>query len=522
VRPTRHRSGVARSARSGDLPAALLAPLGVCLLLLGWIALSALGVQAADWSLLLYGLANLIVFTDALDFGLRLYAHRRHTAVAGELGRDEVRELSIDLGAARRAGMGRAAVRPYAIVASIFNLGDELDDFMERLQPYRERVWLISDGSTDNSAQRLRQAGWRCLEDPTNRHKPGALRRLLATLPARIETVMVIDPDVRILSRQEGSAVELERVIADLQQSGAAAACPRIAVERDGFLGRFQALEYALTCVVGRRSLADYGVTSGVSIYRRDALERALAEHSLSIYAEDLETAVILLRDGAQIYYDGRLVVSTRGPASLRHWFSQRVGWYYGLLRVYTRYFRELWLISRRAPFAMYNFIAYLGVIGLGLHVLRIASAAVVVGSVSVILGNLFVSDALPDARAFNPLYFVTAVSGYLTLGALALLLVVPRRERAYVAPIVPIYFLYVLMHIAPITVGFANWVTLQLWHRRLFRDHYQSHEDLAFAGPPPTAGLPTARPRASPPRRAPWARAGFPPAAPSGTRVAR
>jgi cellulose synthase/poly-beta-1,6-N-acetylglucosamine synthase-like glycosyltransferase len=486
MRRVQRRSGVVRGARTGRLPAALLAPLGVCLLLLGWIALAALDVQPADWSLLVYGLANLIVFTDALDFGLRLYAHRRHTAVAGELGRDEVRELSIDLGAARRAGTGSGAVRPYAIVASIFNLGDDLDDFVERLQPYRERVWLISDGSTDHSAQRLRQAGWRCLEDPANRHKPGALRRLLATLPARIETVMVIDPDVRICGPHEGSAVDLERVIADLQQSGAAAACPRIAIERDGFLGRFQALEYALTCVVGRRSLADYGVTSGVSIYRRDALERALAEHSLSIYAEDFETAVILLRDGAQIYYDGRLVVSTQGPVSLRHWFSQRVGWYYGLLRVYTRYFRELWLISWRAPFAMYNFIAYMGVIGLGLHVLRIASAAVVLGSVAVILGNLFVFDALPDTRAFNPLYLVTAVGGYLTLGVLALFLIVPRRERAYIAPIVPLYFIYVLLHIVPITVGFANWVTLQLWQRRLFRDHYQSHEDgVALAGVP-------------------------------------
>src|SRR5881394_2866712 len=224
-------------------PWPLLVPLSVYALLLAWIGFSAAAVQGYDFSYVLYGLANLIVFADAIDFGLRLYVHRRHTAAASELGGADMRQLSIDLAGARDGRTGAVAVRPYAIVASIFNLEDRLDEFMERLQPYREHVWLISDGSTDNTAKRLSQAGWRCLDEDVNRHKPGALLRLLTTLPARIETVMVIDPDVKICGRHEGSAVEFERVIADFQRSGAAAACPRVAIERDGFLGRFQALE---------------------------------------------------------------------------------------------------------------------------------------------------------------------------------------------------------------------------------------------------------------------------------------
>src|SRR3989449_237587 len=469
----------------------LFAPLGVYALLAAWMALSAADVQAEDFSFLLYGLANLIVFTDAIDFGLRLYVHRRHTAAAAEFDRGEMGQLSIELAGARRGGTGAATARPYAIVASIFNLEDRLDEFMERLQPYRDHVWLISDGSTDNTAKRLRQAGWRCLDDDVNRHKPGALRRLLTTLPAPIETVMVIDPDVKICGRHEGSAVDLERVVADLQQSGAAAACPRIAIEPDGFLSRFQAFEYTLAFVVGRRSLADYGVTSGVSIYRRDALERALDQHSLSVYAEDLENTVILLRDGERIYYDGRLVVSTEGPGTVRRWFSQRVGWYYGLLRVYTQRFHELWRIGRRTPFAMYNFIAYTGVLGLALHLLRIGSAVLLLVSVVASLDSLFVFNLLPIGGPINPVYFAGAVGSYLTLGVLALFTVVPKSERAYVAPIVPVYFLYVLAHVAPITVGFGNWIALRLWGRRLYRDHYQSHEDgatVAIRRPSPSA----------------------------------
>ncbi|MGH8260129.1 MAG: hypothetical protein ACREUG_10610, partial [Steroidobacteraceae bacterium] len=56
------------------------APLGVCALLAGWIAISAANVQAATFSMVIYGIANLIVYTDALDFALRLYMRRRHTS----------------------------------------------------------------------------------------------------------------------------------------------------------------------------------------------------------------------------------------------------------------------------------------------------------------------------------------------------------------------------------------------------------------------------------------------------------
>src|SRR5207253_2185521 len=65
-----------------------------------------------------------------------------------------------------------------------------------------------------------------------------------------------------------------------------------------------------------------------------------------------------------------------------------------------------------------------------------------------------------------------------LVLAVIALFTVVPRRERAFVGPILPIYFLYVLAHIVPITVGFGNWVALRLWGRRIYRDHYQVRED--------------------------------------------
>jgi len=454
-------------------PWTLIAPAAVCALLTIWIVLAAANVQAASVSLLIYGLANLIVYTDALDLFLRLHVRRRHTATASPSA--DTRNVSIDLVGSLPGGIRRMVpLRPYAIIASVFNLGDRLDEFTESFAAYRDRVWLISDGSTDSTVTRLLQDGWRCFDDGVNRRKPAALRLLLERLPAHIETVMVIDPDIRIRGLSGGSSAELERVIGDFQQSGAAAVCPRVMIEPDGLLARFQAFEYALAFRVGRESLADYSITSGVSIYRRDALWRALREHSLSVYAEDLENAVILLSQDERIYYDGRLVVSTEGPGTLGRWFSQRVGWYHGLLKVYSERLGAIWRISKRTPFAGYHFVIYIGGLSLVLHLVKIFSALLLLLSLIGGFDSLFLVHLLPRNALTSPSYFIGAVGSYLALGVIALFTVVPKSERAYVAPIVPLYLLYALTHLLPMTIGFGNFIAVRLWGRRLYKDHYE------------------------------------------------
>jgi cellulose synthase/poly-beta-1,6-N-acetylglucosamine synthase-like glycosyltransferase len=455
----------------------LLTPVLACVLLAAWIALSAAGDRTRDFSVLIALLANFIVYTDAADLLLRLYARRRHTGAS-------TAELSIDLAAASPAAVRRLIpTRPYAIVASIYDLDSRgyLDEFMEAFARYRKNVWLLSDGSNDQTVTRLRQAGWYCFDEAVNRRKPKALRRLLERLPLHIESVMVIDPDCRIRQRDEGSSVDLERYISDFQQSGAAAVCPRLMIEPDGFLTRFQAFEYALGFRIGRRSLADFSVTSGVSLYRRDALQLALQRHSLSVYAEDLENALILLSAGERIYYDGRLVVSTEGPGSWGRWFSQRVGWYYGLLKVYTQRIPEIRRVARRGPFAFYHYVLYMGFFTLGLHLVKIISTLLLFLSLAAGFDHLFALGLLPQSTLAytlgNPLYFATAVGCYLTLGVIALFTIVPVAERSYVAPIVPLYLLYTLIHVIPMSIGFANWGTRKLWGRRLYQDHYEPGE---------------------------------------------
>jgi cellulose synthase/poly-beta-1,6-N-acetylglucosamine synthase-like glycosyltransferase len=457
----------------------VLAPLAVCALLAGWIVLSVANARAVGFSIFLFAVANLIVYTDAIDFAIRLYMRRRHTAAAGGTA-ESFGNTSINLGAILPPDMRRVVpASPFAIIASVYNLEDQFEEFTQAFGQYRDRVWLISDGSTDNTVLRLRQAGWRCFDDGINRRKPGAIRRLLERLPTHIETVMVIDPDIRVRGLNEGSTIDIEQFVSDFQQSGAVAACPRIMIEPDGFLARFQSFEYALAFRIGRESLGDFSITSGgVSFYKRSALVRALNEHSLSVYAEDLENAIILLSQGGRIYYDGRLVVSTEGPGSLQRWFSQRVGWYHGLIKVYTERFSEILRISRRSPFATYHYVVYVGGLSLAMHLVKIASAVLLLMSFLAGLDALLLGDLVPQGSITDPEYFTSAVTSYLALGVIALFTVVPKAERAYCAPIVPLYLCYALTHIAPMTVGFANFFWLRLFGRRIYQDHYESPTD--------------------------------------------
>jgi hypothetical protein len=80
----------------------------------------------------------------------------------------------------------------------------------------------------------------------------------------------------------------------------------------------------------------------------------------------------------------------------------------------------------------------------------------------------------LPQGNLTNPSYFISAVGSYLALGVIALFTVVPKAERAYAAPIVPLYLFYAIAHIVPMTIGFVNWMALQVWGRRVYRDHYE------------------------------------------------
>jgi len=435
---------------------------------------SLLGPRPSGWLLVIAVFAGSL---DFYDFFLRLYFRRQHTRLPEGSGFAPT-SVPLDVGTFSPYQIHQH-LKPWAVIVSVHNAEEELDDFLEAIEPYRDHLWVIDDASTDDTAMRLQQAGVRCLRGTTNRKKPGALKDLIGTLDPDIATVVVLDPDSRILGPAGSHVSDLERVIFEFQRSQAAAMSPRIAVREDGILARLQGLEYWVSFSLGRGSLKDHCTTSGVAIYRRDALARLLQSHTLSIYAEDLKNAFLLLGNGDWIYHESRLVVETLGARTWRGWFSQRVGWYFGLIKVYSESFDNLLRTARGKPFFTYHFLVYTGVFTLLLHPIKLLSFALMTSSLAGGLDALLGLGLVPAMRATEPTYFLLAYMQYAVFAVVALFVVVERGERLRLAPAVPFYFFYSVLQTLPVTLGYLNWFSMRHLGFRFFKDHYQDETTL-------------------------------------------
>ncbi len=417
-----------------------------------------------------YALAAFILSLDVCDLLLRLVRQRG----MGTTERRADAGASIHIPSIPAFTVGHAPLRPYAFVLSVHNLEPAMDEFLAWAHVHSDRMWIVDDCSTDHTVLRLRAAGMRCLRLSENVKKPAALRTLLTRLPADIDTVIVIDPDCQVRAASGGWQA-VEACLLQFQESGAAALCPRIAIEGDTILESMQRIEYMLGFCLGRRSLGDFCTAAGLAIYRRDALESALARHSLSVYAEDLENTLDMLGRGERIYYDDRIFALTQGPRTLASWFSQRVGWYFGLAKVYVERWKDTWAVARRSPFAFYQYVIYLGGFGLLLLPLKIASCIILVLSFANGLDGILGTALVPDTAATNPLLFAVVYVKYLALVVFGIGLVATPQERAALLPLAPLYFFYALLQLIPAMVGCCNWITVRVLGRRLYHDHYDT-----------------------------------------------
>jgi len=445
---------------------------------------AASGILSDASRILLYLLANLILTIDVGDLLVRLWVQRLHG------GQHPGPSVDLGLTAISNAERG-ATLHPYAVVASVHDESDDIDRFVAALSSLRDRVWLIDDASGDSTLLRLRREGWNCLAGTINRNKPAALKHLLLTLPPEIETIVVMDPDVRWAVPAGSERVELERVISDLQRSGAAALTPRVQVVPGGLLAECQAFEYELACGLGRKSLGEICCNSGVSIYRRSALEYALTHHSLSIYAEDFENSLLLLAAGERIYYDDRMLIETRAKTTWMSLLSQRVGWAFGCVRVFLERMPQLLTLARRGPLAAYQYLIYLGFAGIVLLPLKLLSIAILAASLLKGIDDLLLTDLVPRVSWNEPLLFALWYSKCLLITLLNCLVTLPRGERRRHLLTLPAYPLYALLPYVTMAIGCANVLTLKILGRRLFDDHYEPRLSLEGREPVPATESP-------------------------------
>jgi cellulose synthase/poly-beta-1,6-N-acetylglucosamine synthase-like glycosyltransferase len=443
----------------------------------GWVIAGASGMLNTASRISIYFVANLVLMFDMVDLVARIWITSQLKSVgAGP---------SVDLGLPEISKAEEATIlRPYAIIGSVHDASDDIDRFVEVMQPFKDVVWLIDDASSDDTLLRLRRLGWNCMAGVKNRNKPGAIYHLIKRLPGEIETVLVVDPDVKWSAIGTSQREALERVVTDLQRSGAAALTPRISSHQPGWLEECQAFEYELSCGLGRKSLGNVCTNSGVSVYRRSALEKALEQHTLSVYAEDLENSLLLLAAGERIYYDDRLAFDTDAKRSFKSLFSQRVGWSYGGAKVLLERLPLFMAISRRSPVGAYQYLFYLGFNGYAMLPFKLASIVILTASLLNGLDDLSTLEILPDHPWNDPALFALWYLKTVVVLAIACLAALPRGERLRHVATVPFYPFYSLLQYIPMTIGVTNLLMLRFFGRRLYADHYD-REPRLFELPP-------------------------------------
>jgi len=365
--------------------------------------------------------------------------------------------------------MERLELKPYKIVASVYQIEEEWDSILENLKPFKDRLFLVDDASPDNTYDIVKKSGVEIIRNPENTNKPGAVYYGVQNLPPEIETVVVIDPDI-ILSEKES----VEKAVYDLQQSDAGGCAVYVLPECTEHASRIvkcQAVEYEFSMYCGREVPHNYVIASGAfAIFNRNALQQALAESSRHVIGEDYETSLMIILNGWRTYFDNRVLVRTEVPSSLRKFTRQRIGWNFGFARVITK---ATWQMRKcKDPFFRYQFYIYNLGITLLFHPFRVFALAVLCISLfAFIFGPL--SPVI--ARFYTlPISFIALVIGFymfMALEGFAGSLTLKKKDFMIIF-YYPLFSFY--QNFVPITIGYLNFITWITVGTKLVNDPYE------------------------------------------------
>lgn len=198
-----------------------------------------------------------------------------------------------------------------------------------RLDYHDLEVLVLDDGSTDDTAERAREAGGgdrrlRVLRDEANKGKAERLNS--GVREARGKYLLVQDADATV------HPLAVRVLVARLQTSPrlAAVAGDARVTNRGSIFAALQTLEFAAVIGLIRRTqalTASVGVIAGiVGMFRREAFV-AVGGYDARMATEDIELTYRLLLDGWETTYEPRGLVGMQVPTSMRALWHQRRRW---------------------------------------------------------------------------------------------------------------------------------------------------------------------------------------------------
>lgn len=231
-----------------------------------------------------------------------------------------------------------------SILIAAYNEEDKIGATLESIAGlhYEGQVeaLVINDGSTDNTAARVRQSieelsvpdntSMRLLDFSENRGKATALDCGLAEAMHGI--ICTIDGDSRL--RSDSLREIVERMLSDPPETMAVAGAVLVGNSRQTLMTAAQEWDYFLGIAAVKRMQSMYHGTlvaqGAFSIYRREALE-AVGGWPKTV-GEDIVMTWSMLERGYRVGYAEDAVVFTDAPTSFKQFYRQRKRWSRGLV----------------------------------------------------------------------------------------------------------------------------------------------------------------------------------------------
>jgi len=198
-------------------------------------------------------------------------------------------------------------------------------------------VFVVSDGSTDDTAALARDAGAEVLELIENVGKPSAITKALQhfQIADRFETVAVIDDDTRLAPnfiseclRKMTAGVSIVVGKTSSDWSPAVRWNPWVAARAFGywkyqlFIRRGQSVLNVMNCISGSNSL-----------YRSGLLTKVASEQTPYIVDDTFWTLETHRRKLGRIVYAPRAAAWVQDPTTIRDWYRQNLRWLWGTIQ---------------------------------------------------------------------------------------------------------------------------------------------------------------------------------------------
>ncbi len=220
-----------------------------------------------------------------------------------------------------------------SVIIPLYNKEKEVGDVLKSTRRLfiEQNIFVVNDGSTDNSLKNAKQAAPNAQYiSTTNQGKVRAIETALERITTPF--VLILDADV-VLPETFRCPTSL---ITGPITAVAFNVMPRLNFQKNLLL-EFQSHEYAKSMQVGRKfqdkTCSVHCISGAIGLFKIDRLIELTKKHSKLWAGEDLERTLIELTNQGKVIFVDR-VVRTETPRNLWQLIKQRItGWWPGLWR---------------------------------------------------------------------------------------------------------------------------------------------------------------------------------------------